>query len=284
MGKNNILKKLSFLLGLILCSYPLISGIVQQQAQKGTVATYQQMINNSSNSSLEEALSKAKEYNEVLFESLTSLSSDKLSILSEENYNTTLDIGNGIMGSIEIPSINVNLPIYHGTSDEVLSAGVGHLNGSSLPIGGVNTKSILTAHRGLPSSKLFTRLDELVEGDLFFIRVLNETLAYKVNDIQVIEPEDVAGLEIEEGKDLVSLITCTPYGLNTHRLVVTGERTEYEPAIYESIESKNMSIREYVFLAIPFVFLTIIVGRRINSARKKALSIGININIIKCTN
>ncbi|CUO53246.1 class C sortase [Clostridium disporicum] len=270
MGKNNILKKLSFLLGLILCSYPLISGIVQQQAQKGTVATYQQMINNSSNSSLEEALSKAKEYNEVLFESLTSLSSDKLSILSEENYNATLDIGNGIMGSIEIPSINVNLPIYHGTSDEVLSAGVGHLNGSSLPIGGVNTKSILTAHRGLPSSKLFTRLDELVEGDLFFIRVLNETLAYKVNDIQVIEPEDVAGLEIEEGKDLVSLITCTPYGLNTHRLVVTGERTEYEPAIYESIESKNMSIREYVFLAIPFVFLIIIVGRRINSARKKA--------------
>lgn len=174
------------------------------------------------------------------------------------------------MGSIEIPSINVNLPIYHGTSDEVLSAGVGHLNGSSLPIGGVNTKSILTAHRGLPSSKLFTRLDELVEGDLFFIRVLNETLAYKVNDIQVIEPEDVAGLEIEEGKDLVSLITCTPYGLNTHRLVVTGGRTEYEPAIYESIESKNMSIREYIFLAIPFVFLTIIVGRRINSARKKA--------------
>ena len=270
MGKNNILKKLSFLLGLILCSYPLISGIVQQQAQKGTVATYQQMINNSSNSSLEEALSKAKEYNEVLFESRTSLSSDKLSILSEENYNTTLDIGNGIMGSIEIPSINVNLPIYHGTTDEVLSAGVGHLNGSSLPIGGVNTKSILTAHRGLPSSKLFTRLDELVEGDLFFIRVLNETLAYKVNDIQVIEPEDVAGLEIEEGKDLVSLITCTPYGLNTHRLVVTGERTEYEPAIYESIESKNMSIREYVFLAIPFVFLTIILGRRINSVSKKA--------------
>lgn len=270
MGKNSILKKLSFVIGLILCSYPLISGIVQGQAQKGTVATYQKMIDNSSDSSIEELLSRAKEYNEVLFESLTKLSSDKISVLSEENYNSTLDVGNGVMGSIEIPCINVNLPIYHGTSDEVLSAGVGHLNGSSLPIGGVNTKSILTAHRGLPSSKLFTRLDELVEGDLFFIRVLNETLAYKVRDIQVIAPEDVGGLEIEEGKDLVSLITCTPYGLNTHRLVVTGERTEYEPAIYESIESKNMSIREYVFLAIPFVFLTIIVGRRINSARKKA--------------
>lgn len=270
MGKNNILKKLSFLLGLILCSYPLVSGIVQQQAQKGTVATYQQMIENSSTASIEDTLTKANEYNEVLFNSLTSVSSDKISVLSEESYNEILNIGNGIMGSIEIPSINVNLPIYHGTSDEVLSVGVGHLNGTSLPIGGINTKSILTAHRGLPSAKLFTRLDELVEGDLFFIRVLNETLAYKVNDIQVIDPEDVAGLEIEEGKDLVSLITCTPYGLNTHRLVVTGERTEYEPAIYESIESKNMSIREVVFLAIPFVFLTIILGRRIKSARKKA--------------
>ena len=270
MGKNNILKKLSFLLGLILCSYPLVSGIVQQQAQKGTVATYQQMIENSSTASIEDTLTKANEYNEVLLNSLTSVSSDKISVLSEESYNKILNIGNGIMGSIEIPSINVNLPIYHGTSDEVLSVGVGHLNGTSLPIGGINTKSILTAHRGLPSAKLFTRLDELVEGDLFFIRVLNETLAYKVNDIQVIDPEDVAGLEIEEGKDLVSLITCTPYGLNTHRLVVTGERTEYEPAIYENIESKNMSIREVVFLAIPFVFLTIILGRRIKSARKKA--------------
>ena len=270
MGKNSILKKLSFIFGLILCSYPLISGIIQQQAQKGTVATYQQMIESSSNSSLEETLTKATEYNEILFESFTSLSSDKLNILSEESYNEILNMGNGIMGSIEIPSINVNLPIYHGTSDEVLSAGVGHLNGSSLPIGGLNTKSILTAHRGLPSSKLFTRLDELVEGDLFFIRVLNETLAYKINDIEVIEPEDVAGLEIEEGKDLVSLITCTPYGLNTHRLVVTGERTDYEPSVYENIETKSMSIREYLFLAIPIIFITIVFGRRVMSVRKKA--------------
>ena len=119
MGKNNILKKLSFLLGLILCSYPLVSGIVQQQAQKGTVATYQQMIENSSTASIEDTLTKANEYNEVLFNSLTSVSSDKISVLSEESYNEILNIGNGIMGSIEIPSINVNLPIYHGTSDEV---------------------------------------------------------------------------------------------------------------------------------------------------------------------
>lgn len=263
MGKNNILKKLSFVIGLILCSYPLVSGIVQQQAQKGTVATYQQMIDNSSNSSIEESLSRAKEYNEILFESLTKLSSDKISILSEENYNSILNVGNGVIGSIEIPCINVNLPIYHGTSDEVLSVGVGHLNGSSLPIGGTNNKSILTAHRGLPSSKLFTRLDELVEGDLIFIRVLDQTLAYKINSIEVIEPEDVSGLEIEAGKDLVSLITCTPYGINTHRLVVTGERTEYKVDTYENIKSKNMSIRECVFLIIPFIFIGIIVGRRV---------------------
>lgn len=261
MGKNSILKKLSFIIGLILCSYPLISGIVQGQAQRGAVATYQEMIDNSSSSSIEESLSRAREYNEVLFESFTSLTSDKISVLSEENYNSTLDVGNGVMGSIEIPCINVNLPIYHGTSDEVLSVGVGHLNGTSLPIGGVNTKSVLTAHRGLPSSKLFTRLDELVEGDLFFIRILNETLAYKINKIEVIEPENVAGLEIEAGKDLVSLITCTPYGINTHRLVVTGERTEYEVDTYENIENKNMSVRECVFLIIPFLFVGIIIGR-----------------------
>lgn len=260
MGKNNVLKRLSFLLGLFLCSYPLVSGIIQEKAQKGIVATYQQKIENSTTTSIGDTLTKAKEYNKVLFNSLTS--SDKINVLSEESYNEILNIGNGIMGSIEIPSINVNLPIYHGTSDEVLSVGAGHLNGTSLPIGGVNAKSILTAHRGLPSAKLFTRLDELVEGDLFFIRVLNETLAYKINNIKVIDPEDVDGLQIEKGKDLVSLITCTPYGLNTHRLVVTGERTEYEPAKYKNIESKNISIREYVFLAIIFSFLTIIVGRR----------------------
>lgn len=274
MGRKNIFRKLTFVLGLILCSYPLISSIIQQQAQKDTISTYQQMINSSSDSSIEDILAKANEYNEVLFNSFTSLSSDKLSILSEENYNNTLNIGDGIMGSIEIPSIEVELPIYHGTSDEVLSAGVGHLNGSSLPVGGVNTKSILTAHRGLPSAKLFTRLDELVEGDLFFIRVLNETLAYKVTDIEVIDPEDVAGLEIEEGKDLVSLITCTPYGLNTHRLVVTGERTEYQPIVYDSIETKRMPLREMVFLAIPIVFITIVIGRRMKDAGKKAKNNG----------
>lgn len=270
MGKNEILKKISFLIGLILCLYPLVSGIVQQRAQKDVVATYQQMIENSSSSSIEDTLTKADEYNRALFRSKTSvLNSEEINILSEENYNQTLNMGNGIMGSIEIPKISVNLPIYHGTSDEVLSAGVGHVNGSSLPIGGSSTKSILTGHRGLPSSKLFTRLDELELNDLFFISVLNETLAYKVVNIQVIEPEDVSSLEIEEGRDLVSLISCTPYGVNTHRLVVTGERTTYEKSVYEGIKKNSMSMREVIFTIIPFGFVTIVIGIKLKERREK---------------
>lgn len=270
MGKNEILKKISFLIGLILCLYPLVSGIVEQQSQKDVVATYQQMIENSSSYSIEDTLTKADEYNRALFRSKTSvLNSEEINILSEENYNQTLNMGNGIMGSIEIPKISVNLPIYHGTSDEVLSAGVGHVNGSSLPIGGSSRKSILTGHRGLPSSKLFTRLDELELNDLFFISVLNETLAYKVVNIQVIEPEDIDSVNIIEGKDLVSLITCTPYGINTHRLVVTGERVPYEPSEYESIESNRMSNREILFASIPFIFLTLAVVLKLSDKRRK---------------
>lgn len=270
MGKNEILKKISFLIGLILCLYPLVSGIVEQQSQKDVVATYQQMIENSSSYSIEDTLTKADEYNRALFRSKTSvLNSEEINILSEENYNQTLNMGNGIMGSIEIPKISVNLPIYHGTSDEVLSAGVGHVNGSSLPIGGSSRKSILTGHRGLPSSKLFTRLDELELNDLFFISVLNETLAYKVVNIQVIEPEDVSSLEIEEGIDLVSLITCTPYGVNTHRLVVTGERTIYEKSVYEGINKNSMSMREVIFTIIPFGFVTIVIGMKLKERKEK---------------
>lgn len=270
MGKNEILKKISFLIGLILCLYPLVSGIVEQQSQKDVVATYQQMIENSSSYSIEDTLTKADEYNRALFRSKTSvLNSEEINILSEENYNQTLNMGNGIMGSIEIPKISVNLPIYHGTSDEILSAGVGHVNGSSLPIGGSSRKSILTGHRGLPSSKLFTRLDELELNDLFFISVLNETLAYKVVNIQVIEPEDVSSLEIEEGRDLVSLITCTPYGVNTHRLVVTGERTIYEKSVYEGINKNSMSMREVMFTIIPFGFVTIVIGMKLKERKEK---------------
>lgn len=259
-------KRVIFVVGFLICLFPLVSSIIQGYYQKNVVATYNNSVSNTKELLLEEYLNKANEYNAALFENNgATTSGTNLSILKD--YDDTLNIGDGIMGSIEIPKISVNLPIYHGTSEKVLSSGVGHVQGSSLPIGGNNTRSILTAHRGLPNSKLFTRLDEIKEGDLFFIRVQNNTLQYKVNKIEVIDPEQVEALRIEEGKDLVSLVTCTPYGINTHRLVVTGERVPYEVEEYSSIEKKTMSFREIAFTGIPFVFLGIVVVLKIKDKR-----------------
>ena len=145
-------------------------------------------------------------------------------MLRKEHYETLLNVSQtGIMGTLSIPKINVELPIYHETEEEVLAAGAGHMEGTALPVGGENTRCVLTGHRGLPSSKLFTRLDEMKE-DLFFLDVCEKTFAYEVSEIEVIEPEDIQAIEPKRGEDLVSLVTCTPYGLNTHRLVVTGRR------------------------------------------------------------
>lgn len=245
-----------FIIGFLICAYPLISSVIEGYYQKSAIATYEKAVNNTNKIDLEEDYKKADEYNSALFNYKNNiLGNDSINILSEESYNNILNMGNGIIGSIEIPKINVNLPIYHGTSDEVLSVGVGHVYGSSFPVGGINTRSVLTAHRGLPNAKLFTRLDEIVLGDLFFITVHDNTLAYKVSDIKVIDPEDLEAIKTQEGKDLVSLITCTPYGINTHRLVVTGERVPYEKLEYEGIKKEIMSLREIIFASIPFVFL-----------------------------
>lgn len=150
--------------------------------------------------------------------------------LSEEDkgaYDTLLDIsGTGVMGYIEIPTINISLPVYHGTEDAVLQIAVGHLEWSSLPVGGEDTHCVLSGHRGLPSAKLFTNLDKLVVGDKFVMRVLDEVLTYEVDQILIVEPTDVSTLMIEAGKDLCTLVTCTPYGINSHQLLVRGHRIE----------------------------------------------------------
>ena len=163
------------------------------------------------------------------------------------------------MGIVEIPKIAIKLPIYHGTSDEALSNGVGHIQGTSLPVGGNNTHAVLSGHRGLPSSKLLVRLDEMKKGDYFFIRTCNKTLAYKIYNIKVVEPSDISTLKIEKNKDIVSLVTCTPYGLNTHRLVVTGKRVPYEENVYKSIDEGIPSIREILTNALPLIFLVVFV-------------------------
>lgn len=264
------LLRIIFLAGFLLLLYPLISNMVHQRQQSDAVASYDSAVSNRSEEEIQEILNQATEYNNMLFQSNGAIVDNMdTSILSDESYNSLLNQANGIMGSIEIPKIDVDLPVYHGTEEDVLSIGVGHIQGTSLPVGGENTHCVLSGHRGLPGSSLFTRLDEMKEGDLFFLSVMGETLAYKVYDIQVVDPDNTEVLEITAGKDAVSLVTCTPYGLNTHRLVVTGERVPYEESEYNSIGSELPSLRELLFIAIPFVLLAVAGGLKFKDWRKK---------------
>lgn len=260
-----------FILGFLLLCYPLVANVFQKQRQEGVVSENQRAEESMSQDERNVEIDKAEEYNSMLFQTQGAMVGDvNTSILSEESYQSLLNAsGTGIMGSIEIPKIDVDLPIYHGTDDDVLNIGVGHLEGSSLPVGGDSCKCILTGHRGLPGSSLFTRLDEMETGDLFFMNVMGETLAYQVSDIVTILPEEVESLEIESGCDKVCLITCTPYGINTHRLVVTGERVPYQEAEYASITSQLPSVRELVFVILPFALLGVVIVIKIVDWRKE---------------
>lgn len=241
-------------MGMCLCTYPIIRSNMEENEQKNIIGTYEQIV--AKEEKLEQVFQDAKAYNEMLNQSKGALVGDlNRTILSDENYRKQLKFNeNGIMGAIEIPKIHVDLPIWHGTEEDVISNGAGHLQGSSLPIGGESTRCVLTSHRGLPSAKLFTRLDELKEGDLFYLHVCGEVFAYQVSTIEIIEPDELEKLNIIAGKDIVSLVTCTPYGINTQRLVVNGERVEYSEKVYEKIEPKFLSFREMIFLLLPFLF------------------------------
>ena len=192
--------------------------------QTRAIATYAENVAALDNASYDAIWDAARQYNRNLCSRSNSF------LLSEEQkaeYESLLDIsGQGVMGYIEIPEIDVSLPIYHGTEDPVLQVAVGHLEWSSLPVGGESTHCVLSGHRGLPSAKLFTDLDKLREGDTFLLRVLDEILTYEVDQILIVEPQDTAALEIVEGQDYCTLVTCTPYGINTHRLLVRGHRID----------------------------------------------------------
>lgn len=251
--------KLLFFIGFLLCTFPLVSNIVISRRQTCEVQTYMSAVQENIDI-LHEIFEKAEEYNDMLYQA-PGAASDPEGILWGSSYEEMLDVtGTGIMGSLEIPKIDVLLPIYHGTEEEVLADGIGHIQGTSLPIGGENTHSVLTGHRGLPSSKLLTRLDELEEGDYFFINICGEMLAYKIFTIQEVEPEDVSALEIQSGRDYSSIVTCTPYGLNTHRLIVTGERVPYKEKEYMEIEAGIPSGRELFFNLLPFLFVIVVIG------------------------
>ncbi len=248
------LKILCFTVGFSLCVYPLVSSFLEGKKQQNVVATFEKVLESQKEEKVKQCLQKAREYNELLFQiGEVYVSGSRELLLTKESYEENLNLsGDGIMGSVGIPKISVNIPIYHGTDDKVLSVGAGHLYGSSLPVGGKDTHSVLTGHRGLPNAKLFTRLDELEKGDVFFLYVYNQKLSYMVNEIQVIKPFEREALQIREGEDLVSLVTCTPYGINTHRLVVTGERISEIQGQKAKLKPQVGSLRERVFGILPF--------------------------------
>jgi len=188
------------------------------------VAGYTEAVQNLDTSQYDELIGSARAYNADL-----ASNPGRFNPTDEEHasYEKQLSIADSsVMGSISVPSVDISLPIYHGTSEDVLAAGAGHLEGSSLPVGGIGTHTVITGHRGLPSAKLFTDLDRVVEDDYVILKVLNETLTYQVDTIRIVEPKEIEGLAIDPDKDLLTLVTCTPYGINTHRILITGHRVE----------------------------------------------------------
>ena len=216
-------------LGVIL--YPLIANYLSEKNRSLIETQYTEAIKQMDTTALDEARAEAEEYNKTLVTiSEKPFTKDAL-IKAAESYDTLLNVReDGLMGYVEIPAIGVNLPIYHGTEESTLDRGVGHLLGSSLPVGGTATHCVLTGHSGLAGQKMFSDLDLLKQGDIFFLRILGQTLAYKVVEINTVLPEDSEKLLIEPGRDLCTLVTCTPFAVNTHRLLVRGERIEYEEA------------------------------------------------------
>ena len=230
-----------FLTALGLTLYPLISNYVNQKYASEIQTAYQELIQQTDDSVLQEAKQRAVTYNLAITPGTADAYSEEALVSAAEDYDSQLDIaGNGIMGYVGIPKIQVNLPIYHGTDAEVLDRGVGHLLGSSLPVGGKNTHTILSGHSGMASQKMFTDLEQLSPGDIFYLNVLNETLAYQVTEINTVLPYETDLLGIVPGEDLCTLVTCTPYGVNTHRLLVRGYRIPYEEAL--TLEEESVAV------------------------------------------
>ena len=221
---STVMLILVFFLGLSLVLYPSVSDYWNSLHQSRAIATYAEEVSGLDTGRYEQLWAEAVDYNRTLRDR------DNAFLLSETQkaaYDGLLNVGgNGVMGYIEIPTIGVSLPIYHGTDEGVLQIAVGHIEWTSLPVGGESSHCVISGHRGLPSAKLFTNLDKLVVGDTFLFRVLDETLTYEVDQILIVEPQEVSALTIREGEDLCTLVTCTPYGINTHRLLVRGHRVE----------------------------------------------------------
>ena len=274
-GNNHITTILLFLIllsGLSLLLYPSVSDYWNSLHQSRAIASYAEEVANLDSDKYDELWDDANSYNRSL------VGRDNSYLLSDEQkaeYERLLNLsGLGVMGYIEIPEIGCSLPIYHGTDDSVLQIAIGHLEWSSLPVGGESTHCVLSGHRGLPSAKLFTNLDKLQEGSIFMLRVLDEVLTYEVDQILIVEPQETAALQIVEGEDYCTLVTCTPYGINTHRLLVRGHRIEnieeerVARVTADAIQIDPLLVAPIVSIPILLILLFILLTKRPNNKHR----------------
>lgn len=278
--KKNFVIILIFFLGLVIMLYPIISNFLMVGTHANVITKYEEQVEKLTEVEKKKLKEEAKKYNEenvgesLFFKDPFGGGGD----VQNTGYYNVLDIGKTI-GSIEIPKLTLELPIYHGVSEDVLNEGVGHLSNSSFPIGGENTHSILSAHRGLPTATMFRHLDELKLGDKFYLHVLNEVMAYEIIDIAVVLPNETNNLTVEKGKDLVTLVTCDPYMINTHRLLVKGERVAYAPevneidrAVRKPLEKpKNLSLstEQKIILGLSLVAVLVLIIVIVRKRKKK---------------
>lgn len=249
--RTNLILVLIFIIGLSVVLYPTVSDYWNSRTQSRAIASYSETVAAMDEEDYNEVFAAAENYNQALGKvKMPFVNFDQV-----EGYEELLDVsGTGIMGYVTIEKIRVELPIYHGTEDSILQIAAGHLQGSSLPVGGKGTHSVISAHRGLPSAKLFTDLGELEEGDTFTVTVLNRKLTYRVNQIRIVEPQEIQELEIDPEEDYCTLMTCTPYGINSHRLLVRGIRIasddagEYIPAEAYQVNTTSVAIGIMVIL------------------------------------
>ena len=261
-----VLGILTFLLALLITLYPVISNYVNERYASEIHTAYEEIIQQTDNSALLEVKKQAIAYNEAITPGTAGEAYSQAALTdASRDYESQLNIaGDGTMGYVEIPKISVNLPIYHGTGNDSLERGVGHLLGSSLPVGGTSTHAILTGHSGMATQKMFTDLEQLSVGDVFYLHILDETLAYQVDRIKTVLPYDTSLLGITSGRDYCTLVTCTPYGINTHRLLVRGTRIAYEEAeviVEETVQEEQPQSRweEKYFLGLILGVLAVLI-------------------------
>lgn len=257
---STVLLVLTLIAGLGLLLYPSVSNFVNSRNSSVAVEQYIEDVAAVNQDKYESVMRMAEEYNKSVAGRGGTFN---LSDTELDEYQKALDVsGNGVMGYIEIPAIDVSLPIYHGTSEKILQNAAGHLEWTSLPIGGEDTHCVISGHRGLPGAKLFTNLDELVNGDKFMLNVLGKTCVYEVDEIKVVEPQQTDDLQIEKGKDYCTLVTCTPYGINTHRLLIRGHRiemTQEEIIEYAAATTPRTDTRDTVLIIIVLVAILVAV-------------------------